>query len=132
MAAFTPLSAKFAQVRFGSSVITAKKWTVTPTADMLDITNFEGNGFADWIAGIYQADFTVEGDWDSANDQFANPFSFVIGTIVTGVKLYTNTIASAFWSFPTAIISETPMTAAVRETITFVITMKAKGSFTYP
>ena len=132
MAAFTPLSAKFAQVRFNSVTVTAKKWTVTPTADALDITNFEGNGYADWIAGIYQADFTVEGDWDSANDQFATPPNFTIGAVIVNVKLFTNSLASAFWNFPVALITETPMTAAVRESITFVMTCKAKGSFVYP
>lgn len=148
---FTPLSAKFAQVRFNAgsgpgTTITAKKWTVTPTADILDVTNFEGAvaavvpnpnvngaGFADYISGILQCEFSIEGDWDSANDIFGVPLGpFVIGQYITGVKLYTNLVGSSFWLFNAAVISETPWTAAVRETITFSITCKGKGAFTYP
>jgi len=146
--AFTPLSAKFAVVRFGQAftvqpgqtygpagaiyTITAKKWEVRPTADALDTTNFEGSGFATWLPGIYQADFTIEADWDSVGDPFTNPPNFVIGSYVTNVKLFTNTLNSAFWSFPTALIIETPMSAAVRETISFTFTCKAHGTFVYP
>jgi hypothetical protein len=130
----TPLSAKNAQVRIGSYVFTAKSWRVNPTSDALDITNYEGGGFADFISGIIQAEFTIEADWDSAADPFANPPNIVVGAVLTNTALYTNLAspASAHWSFPSALVTETPFTAVIRETLFTTVTCKSKGIFQYP
>jgi len=132
MAAFTPLSAKNAKVRIGSYVLTAKVWRVDPKGDAYDITNFEGGGYADWGSGILEAEFTVEGDWDSANDPYTNPPNLNVGTVISTVNLYTNGTSSASWNFPTALIIATPQNAEVRGYISFAFTAKAKGSFTSP
>jgi hypothetical protein len=132
MAAFTPLSAKNAVVRFNTYILTAKLWTVTPKCDKLDVTNFEGAGFGQYITGILDADVSIDGDWDSANDPFSNPPAIVVGQIMSGVKLYTNGLASAFWSFPLLVITETPQKADVRGSISITITGSASGSFVYP
>lgn len=130
--AFTPLSAKNALVRIGTYVFTARKWTVNPKGDALDITNFEGGGFADWIGGIIEAEFTIEAQWDSASDPFAAAPNVTVTTILSTIKLYTNGLASAFWSFPSALVTDTPMTADVRQTEDISCTCKAKGTFVYP
>jgi len=130
--AFTPLSAKNAQVRFGNYVFTAKKWQVNPKGDALEITNFEGGGFADWIGGVIECDFTIDADWDSASDPFANPPNIVVTSILSTIKLYTNLVGSAFWSFPSALVTDTPFSADVRQTESFSCTCKAKGTFQYP
>jgi len=130
--AFTPLSAKNAQVRIGTSVLTAKKWSVTPKTDALDITNFEGVGYGDYIGGIIDADISIEFDWDSAADSYANPPNLAPTAIVGPVKLYVNTTASAFWNFPLALVVEAPQNAEVRGLITGSVTMKSKGTYTAP
>jgi hypothetical protein len=137
MASFHPLSAKNAKVRITtpsstSFVFTAKRWTVTPRVDPLDITNFEGEGFADWLGGIKECEFTIEADYDTANDPFFDPPDIVAGAIIGPVLLYTDDIPSDHWNFAKALVVETPMTAAVRELITITLTCKAKGTFTEP
>lgn len=137
MAAFTPLSAKNAKVRITvnsttSFVFTAKRWTVSPRVDPLDITNFEGEGFADWLGGIKECEFTIEADYDSLNDPFQDPPDLVAGSIIGPVLLYTDDIPSDHWNFPNVLVVETPMTAAVRELIGITITCKAKGAFMEP
>jgi hypothetical protein len=132
MAAFLPVSAKNAKVRLNGTTYTARKWTVTPTVEELDITNFEGAGYADRIAGIYDAEIMVEADWDSANNNFDNPPSIVVGTILLNVVLYLNDTSGPFWSFPSALITTTPNTADVRGKVELNFTAKTKGTFTYP
>ncbi len=141
--AFTPLSAKNAKVRYTPPVsisdptpteyfFTSKKWVVTPKVDALEITNFESGGFADWIGGITECDGTVDFDWDSANDEFANPPNITPGAIGGILKLYTNDTTSPFWYFPSILIVETPQTSEVRGVITGTMTFKSKGTFSLP
>ncbi len=135
--AFTPLSAKNAMVRYTPSMgviytLTAKKWQVTPKVDALDITNFEGNGFADWIGGIIECDGTVDFDWDSADDPYANPPSIFPGSIGGHLELFTSGLASPSWDFPSILIVEVPQTGEVRGLLTGSMTFKSKGTFTLP
>jgi hypothetical protein len=130
--AFTPLSAKNAKVRINNVVYTAKRWVVTPVADEIDTSNFEGAGFTDRIAGLSDCEFTVDADWDSAGNNFANPPNIVIGQTLSTVKLFLNDTSSVFWLFPSALITTTPTTAEVRGAIIVSFTAKNKGTFTYP
>jgi hypothetical protein len=130
--AFTPVSAKNAKVRIGATVYTARRWNVNPTAEELDITNFEGAGFADRISGIVDAEITVDADWDSAASNFANPPNIVTGQTLLNVKLFLNDTTGAFWNFPSVLVTTTPVTAEVRGKVEVSFTAKSKGIFTYP
>jgi hypothetical protein len=130
--AFTPLSAKNAKCRVGAYVLTAKKWSVKPHGDEYEISNFEGAGFGDFIGCLAYCDFSIDGDWDSASDPFGNPPNITVTQVITAVKLYTNDLASPFWSFPSALVVDTPMDADVKTALTISISCKAKGSFVYP
>jgi hypothetical protein len=133
--AFTPLSAKNAQVRIGAFVYVARKWVITPTGEELDITNFEGGGFADRLVGILDCEIMVDADYDSqaALSNFNNPPNIVIGAVLSTIKLYLNlTSGTQFWLFPSAIVTTTPMNADVRGKLELSFTAKTKGTFSYP
>jgi hypothetical protein len=129
--AFHPHSAKNAKVRINGAVYTAKKWSVNPTADELDITNFEGQGYGDRIAGILDAEFTVEADWDSENNNYGSPPNIVPGAPLTEVKLFLNDTSGLFWRFPLALVISVPSNAEVRGLLTISFTAKNKGIY-YP
>jgi hypothetical protein len=146
MAAFRPLSAKNAKVRISTfvgttetiNVYTAKKWSVNPTADELDTTNFEGDGFGDRIAGILDAEFTVDADWDSNNNNYLDPPDIVPGAEIFNVKLFLDgdepismTTDPRFWFFPSALVLSVPSNAEVRGLLTISFTAKNKGIY-YP
>jgi hypothetical protein len=130
--AFTPLSAKNAKVRVGNYVLTARVWNVKPHGDAEETSNFEGGGFGDFTGCLAYCDFNVDGHWDSASDPFANPPNIVVTAVISTVKLYTNDIGSPFWSFPSALVVDTPMDADVKTVLSISIACKAKGSFVYP
>ncbi len=136
---FTPISAKNAVVRYtpaGGTIytLTAKKWAITPKVDALDITNFEGDGFADWIGGILEADVTIDFDWDSDADgnPFNDPPDLSPGAIDGQFQLFTNGLTSPFWQFPLTLVVDTPQTAEVRGVITGTLSFKSKGVFIAP
>jgi hypothetical protein len=128
----TPLSAKNALVRFGAYVLAARKWNVSPKVDALDATNFESGGFADFIAGVIECEFTVDAQWDSGSDPFGNPPNINVGVIGANVKLYTAGLASPYWNFPSVLVVSTPFTADVRGTLDVTFTCKAQGTFNSP
>lgn len=126
---FTPVSARLAKVRIGTVVFTANKWTVTPTGDELDTTNFEGAGFGDRIIGVVDCEAVVEADWDSAANNFALVFP---GAVLSTVKLYLNDTTGSFYSFPVVLVTQTPTTAEVRGKLQLTITFKNKGIYAMP
>lgn len=127
----TQLSAKNAVVRVNGSAVVSKRWVVTPKADALDVTNFEGGGYGDYIAGIVEADITIEFDFDSSNPQYSNPPNLAAGQTISNLLLYTNGTSSAKWTFASALVTESPNEAAVRDALKGTATLKSKGSFSF-
>lgn len=129
---FTPRSAKNAKVRFGATTLTAKKWTVTPKADKLDVTNFEGTGFYECIGGIKTADVTIEFDLDGAANNY-DIASIQPGNNNTSVvKLYLNDTAGPYWQFSNFFIETMPNAADVKTAQTGTLTGCGSGVFIYP
>lgn len=127
----TPISAKNAMVRVNGSTVAVKRWMVTAKTDALDITNSEGGGYDDSIAGIVAADITLEFDYDSASPQLSNPPNLAAGQIISNLILYVNGTSSYKWTFSYALVVESPLDAPVRETLKGSCTLKSKGSFTF-
>ena len=127
---FKPLSAKNAKVRINGATFTAKKWTVTPKADKIDNTNFEGGGFGSNNPGIVEADIEIDADFDGN----ANPYDVPIqaSTQLTSVHLFINDITGPFWSFPLLNVYEVPNDAPVRENVHVNIKGSSTGQFIYP
>ena len=132
MAAGTPLSAKNAKVRVNGSTLYAVKWDVDPTSDMLDISNFEGGGYRNFIEGLKQATVTVEGWWDGGANPFDVPLSIKNGSILTNFRCYVSDTTGPYWDFPSAIVEGTPMSADVGMEIKWRFTVRAKGTYTFP
>lgn len=134
---FTPRSAKNAKVRIGTQILVAKKWTVTPKSDKLDVSNFEGGGFYEFIGGLVQADVEIEFDMDAAAVN-ATGNNYDIPNIQPGnnntavVKLFLNDTTSPFWSFPNFFIETMPNTADVKQTQQGRLTGSGSGQFLYP
>lgn len=130
----TFFSAKYAKVRVGAVVVTAKKWTAKMTAGEIDVTNFEGSGYSDVITGILSLVITIELDidgalnpWDTAPSPNLTP-----GTTLSTVKCYMNDTALGFWSLPSCkvIDCDNPMDVKAGASATF--TIKNKGTFAVP
>src|ERR1700721_1701916 len=108
-----PLSAKNAKVRINTSnILYAVKWTVTPEANLLDVSNFEGGGFEDQIAGLLKLSYTVEGWWDATGNITAAPLNIAAGFILSNVFLYTNDVTGPYWNMASSIIGPVQVSAA--------------------
>lgn len=130
---FTPYSAKSAAVRIGATTLTAKQWTVSPEAEELDITNFEGSGFYECIAGIKKCNVTIELDDNGAANLFDGGGGGVTaGATLSTVKLYLSGTSSPFWLFPSLYVKNPQMKADVKAAMTDTIQAVGTGTFTYP
>lgn len=130
--AFNAYSSRNAQVRYGSgpTTLTSKSWDVTPKADKLETTNFEGSGYAEFIAGVRQCDVQIQFSDNGA----ANPFDggLTAGSIISNLKLYLNTTAGPYWLFPSFFVESVSMKADVKEQMMDSLTGSGTGTFTYP
>jgi len=140
MAAF---SAKYARVQLSGVNMFALKWTITTKTDALDVTNFEGNGYAAYIGGILDADVSCDCIFDSAQAPMVNPPNIVpaalLGNGLTGagssVKFYLDRTGAAyagFWSFSQLLIETVNMDTEVRGFIRFTFTAKNNGVYAFP
>jgi hypothetical protein len=133
MAAGTPLAAYNARVRLATNVVCyATKWSVRPLVEEHDTSNFEGNQFANRIAGLKDIEYTVEGWWDSGANNFDAPLSIQVGVTLSNVFLYVSGTTGPAWSIPSSLITDTPHNADVHGLITFSFTAKGKGAYVYP
>lgn len=134
--AFTPFSAKNAKVRIGAgaATVTAKAWNVEPDADELDVSNFEGAGYSDVIAGLINARITIELDLDgqAGANIWDTPPTLRPGTTLSTVRLYVNDTTGPSWLFSSALVLASPNNMNVKEAAKATIRLRAKGSFSYP
>ncbi|HWH79616.1 MAG TPA: hypothetical protein VNT76_19690 [Candidatus Binatus sp.] len=130
--AFNAYAAKNALVRVGAgpTTLTAKKWTVTPKAEPLDTSNFEGAGYEENITGLRGNSFTIEMDDNGALSYF--DAGLTAGAFVVNLKLYLNGISGPYWLFPSAWIESPAMNADVKSSMGLTVTGKGSGTFSYP
>lgn len=139
-APFTPRSAKNAKVRIDTFAFTSKKWTVTPKADKIDTTHFESGGYAASISGIVSIEFSIEADYDAANNPYDLPVGLQPGIDETGsepspthlVKLYLNDLTGPYWQITAANVWEAPMTADVKGALGISLKGEGTGTFIFP
>lgn len=140
--AWTPFSAKQAKITSNTGkTVTANKWTVNYKGDKIDVSNFEGGGFYQFISGLKQLDVTIELPWDgqAAGATGGNPFDaggplLVPGTTVSALKLYLNkgVAADPFWDVTSFVVESANNVADVKGAMVLTITGSATGSFVAP
>ena len=132
--AFTPFSAKNAQVRFNGNIFTAKKWSVEVDGGYIETTYFEGGGYSDRIAAIKSIVATITFDYDSSANMFAGSLNLFPGTVGTNAILYLNGTANvnACWTLPSFLVCPVTNDAGVKDNFAGTIKIKNKGSFTGP
>ena len=127
----TFFSAKNAKVRIGANTLTAKQWTVTPEADELDTTNFEGAGFYEWITGIKKITITIDFDIDAAQNNYS-VLGLTAGATVSTLKLYWQNDSGPYWDVPTSRVKTAPNPMNVKEAGKCSVTLIGSGTFTAP
>jgi hypothetical protein len=128
----TPLSAKNAVIRIGTTKFYGSEWTVTPETAWDDTTNFEGNGYENQVACTRKCTVTMTAFWDRGQNPHDSPPGFQDGQELVNVYLYTNGINSPAWIFPLFDVIGVPVAAKVKEKLAITINGKAQGQFSYP
>lgn len=128
----TPRSAKNAFVRVGNATYAHQSWNVNPKADLIDTSNSESGGAAEYTAGFVYCDVSISGPFDAAQNPYDAPVGFQAGETISNVKLYLNGLAGPFWSFPTLKVESAPNKADVKQALMIDISGKAHGEWVYP
>jgi hypothetical protein len=124
-------SGKTLAATVNATALKCKSVRVTPKKQDLDVTCSASGGGGDYIAGIVDCDFEIEGDHDIGT---TNPIglTLIANAAVDGVAVTITTATGVTWTFPTAFISSVDMAASVRGLVTYRITGKAAGTYTLP
>jgi hypothetical protein len=124
------LSGKAARVQYAtSSFIAVGKWTATIKVDKHDVTSSESAGYAEFIGGVAQCDFSLEGNYDVGSNPVA---AWVPGGNTATVKLYLNGTSGPYVSMPLAFIESFEIGSEVRGKVTVRITGSGTSTFTAP
>lgn len=133
MAAGTPYSAHQAVLRVGTTVVLyGTEWDVDPNSAMLEVSNFEGNGFRDFIRGLRQITLTARGWWDGGANMHEGTLGVIDGATLANVRAHTSGTSSPFWSLPSAIVERCRCTARVDDLLRYDATFHGKGAFVAP
>ena len=126
------IAGRRAKIRVGVTPLNARKWTWHPFTDMLDTTSFETDTFADYIGGIQDSDYTVEGWYAADANMFDNPPRIRVAQVLTGVKLYINDVAGPFVDIPSSVVADLSLMAEARGLVDFTFQARGKGAYQYP
>jgi hypothetical protein len=124
-------SGKTVSATVAATTLKVKKVTVTPKKQKLDVTTGSSSGRGEYITGIVDVDFEIEGDHNVSVD---NPVSLAAindpATDTVAVTITTTT--GVTWTLTTAFIETMQLTADVRGLVSFRITGSGSGSVTAP
>ena len=128
------------RVSVGANNLYQNEYTVTDHAERLDTTNFEDNSYAEAIAGIREATYTLKGVWDAgANQPYANdpPGLFPRddgGTNNDATKVYTSQldVTKSFYNFPLWGCTDAKVNSSARGPVTFEADCYSQGPYTDP
>jgi hypothetical protein len=111
-----------------------KGWSVDPVAEVYRTRNSMTAGYSAKETTYQDATFSLRIDYDFDGSIFASPLSIVQGDTITNVKLILRggTGGTAFWLFPSAIVTGTPMALETEGGIDLTINCEADGAFTAP
>lgn len=106
-------------------------WNRRPIAIIVRFVNSLSGGHPVYLPTITDGGkFSIEFDWDDANQPFAAPLSIRVGTIITVVKLLIDTnVGTRFVSIPSAIVESTPFKTVVEGKIAGSIDCQTSGQW---
>lgn len=122
-------SGKNARVRIGlATFLCGVKWTVNMRADELDTTCFENVGFGSVIAGVHEAEVTLEGIWE--NSIHANPPDIMPGnSLIVELFIDWQNLAGVKYFFPDLLVLSVNVDTEVRGLIKYTLSGKTRGTW---
>jgi hypothetical protein len=141
MAAF---SARNARIIFDSVNLLGLTWTINAKVDEVDVSNFEGEGYADYIGGLWEADISFDAIHYGGSVASTTLFP---GRITSGYfyldagtakAVYNNAVSEAsaasgrYFYFSSLLVTSINVSAEIRSFVKLSVSAKNKGKFTYP
>lgn len=129
MAAF---SARLAQVVVnGTHNLLANRWTVQCKTEEIDVTTWESNRYTKVLPGTVDAEVTVEGFWNAAQNPHQDPPNIRAGATIN-LSLYLNQVGGDSFDFATFLVTSVSVEAEVRGCMRLNFSGRANGSFLLP
>lgn len=108
--------------------LTAANWRVTRRGDDLDTTNFESAGQEQGLIGVEVSDWSLGGDWDSAQNRFTDPPGLFPRDDLGEIQFYTNLADADFHNITDNRVLSAENGAEVRGKVTFSASGKSQGA----
>jgi hypothetical protein len=127
------ISCKKSRVRLDGIDLYANRWSIEIRADELDVTNFESDGYVEYITAYVDATITVDALWDTAFNDFSLAGGGVnVGRSIDTCRFYLNRDAGLLFEFSTIVIVSVTPEASVRDVMRYSFTARPRGSWIYP
>ena len=127
------------RVQIGQNKLFQNEYTVTDKAEKLDTTNFEDNSYGEAISGIREAEYTLKGVWDAANNPYANDPPGLYprddgGTNNDQTQIYTSQLdaVKSSFTFPLWGCMSAKVSSTARQTVNFEADCWSQGPYTDP
>ena len=107
------------------TTLRANSYSITASADLPEVTNFESLGIGQYIPGVRDWELSFDAHWFSEDNPFRSPILLVNGAYITNVDVYIlKTSAGTKWSFTTMLVMSVDMTQATRDTAHYTARLK--------
>jgi len=119
------------QVSSGAApVLGIDNWSADLSADSIETTDFDSDGWKDRIAGNKECTGTFEGNWDTAQDISADPPALNEGEIVTlKLEIQDTTLPLQYLEFD-ALITNVNITVPEENKVRFTVSFESVGAVT--
>ncbi len=131
-------AAKASQVLVAQTALSFASWEAQLNGDDLPTENFTSydsatdNAYMEGILGFIGCELRYGGDWDAAANPLDDPPGLYPRDDLASLSFVVNINDATSWAFPYSRVRGATNGAAVKDKVTFSVTGKSQGEFTWP
>lgn len=113
------------RITINGTTLRANSYSITASADLPEVTNFESGGIGQYIPGVRDWELSFDAHWFSEDNPFRAPLSITNGATLNNVNVFINKgTAGTKWVFTTMLVMSVDSTQATRDTCHYTARLK--------
>ena|SRR5882762_10595835 len=113
------------RITIGGTTLRANSYSITSSADLPEVTNFESGGIGQYIPGVRDWELSFDAHWFTEDNPFRAPLAITNGATMNNINVFINKgLAVSKWVFTTMLVMSVDMTQATRDTAHYTCRFK--------
>lgn len=113
------------RIKINGTTLRANSYSITCSADLPEVTNFESGGIGQYIPGVRDWELSFDAHYFTEDNPFRAGPIIVNGATLNNIEVFLNkAVAGNKWVFSTMLVMSVDMTQATRDTAHYTCRFK--------